>query len=158
LVVERDKEKEGDRGRGRERERERKERMEGMEGEGEKRERGGKVAKIEQQKKRRKKKEQQTKKKRKTKSPGRELQHAKQSCRSPGCEATRGTVLGRRWKVPVPRKKKEHHALAPPVRDLPQWAGSCRGRSALAPTSPALALTRPALAMRYVSNAYSQKL
>ena len=109
-----------------------------MEGEGEKRERGGKVAKIEQQKKRRKKKEQQTKKKRKTKSPGRELQHAKQSCRSPGCEATRlvtrGTVLGRRWKVPVPRKKKEHHALAPPVRDLPQRADSCRGRPALAPT------------------------
>jgi len=92
------------------------------------------VAKIEQQKKTRKKKEQQKKKKRKTKSPGRELQHAKQSCRSPGCEATRGTVLGRRWKVPVPRKKKEHHALAPPVRDLPQWVDSCRGRPALAPT------------------------
>ena len=91
------------------------------------------MAKIEQQKKTRKKKEQQTKK-RKTKSPGRELQHAKQSCRSPGCEATRGTVLGRRWKVPVPRKKKEHHALAPPVRDLPQWVDSCRGRPALAPT------------------------
>ena len=49
----------------------------------------------------------------------------------------RGSIDGEKSvlrKVAVPRKKKEHHALAPPVRDLPQRADSCRGRPALAPT------------------------